>query len=171
VETLLQKFGDKIKGVLTGFDRIVFKGGIRPILFAAGMQNFLAAHGVLNKHDKDWAVAQSAAIVTATGQPHPLAHPELLTRVTQWQDGMRIRHGVDRNSVKLYNEQNVVRVEQTMNNPGAYRVHRHQEGETAPTTKQRLPLRQGIADIPLRAQIMVAGAGFPKCYKLLRASV
>jgi len=60
---------------------------------------------------------------------------------------------VDRNSVKLYNEQNVVRVEQTMNNPGAYRVHRYQEGAMVPTTKQRLPLRQGIADIPIRAQV------------------
>lgn len=378
MDALLHRFGSLIKGCLTGFDRIVFKGGIRPIMFAAGMQQLLATQGVLNKHYKDWALAQSAAIVaaadqyaqatcgrpitylpssqerkealaharqqetgiatgligvwacveacttfrstfdrdrgipqlrtdhsrckhlyfyydhadygfmsirlqtwapfgiqialngrewlrrglqqagcpylvqgnkflhlddyalaqrlldqqldtrwadllagllpqvfptmaatlgegrsyywtlwqsewatdylfenpaavrplmeallrhalltgtadrvlrylgrpvTAAGQPHPLANPDLLTRVTQWQDGLRIRHWVDRNSVKLYNEQNVVRVEQTMNNPKAYRVHRYQEGETAPTTKQRLPLRQGVADIPLRAQI------------------
>lgn len=91
--------------------------------------------------------------VTATGQPHPLAQPDLMTRVTLWQDGMRIRHWVDQNSVKLYNEHNVLRVEQTMNNPGAYRVFRYQEGQQEPTPKQRLPLRQGIADIPLRAQI------------------
>lgn len=91
--------------------------------------------------------------VTAAGQPHPLANPELFTRVNLWHDGMRIRHWVDGNSVKLYNDNNNLRVEQTMNNPGVYRVHRHQEGRPQPLTKQRLPLRKGIADIPIRAMI------------------
>ena len=91
--------------------------------------------------------------VTAAGQPHPLANPELLTRVNLWYDGMRIRHWIDQNSVKLYNELNVMRAEQTMNNPGAYRVFRYQEGCQETTTKYRLPLRKGIADIPIRAKI------------------
>jgi len=91
--------------------------------------------------------------VTADGQPHPLANPELFTRVNQWYDGMRIRHWVDQNSVKLYNQWNIIRAEQSMNNPGAYRVFRYQEGCLEKKTKYRLPLRKGIADIPLRAQI------------------
>jgi hypothetical protein len=51
--------------------------------------------------------------VNSKGQPHPLSNPELLTRTNLWHDGMRIRHWVDKNSVKLYNEQNVLRFEMT----------------------------------------------------------
>jgi hypothetical protein len=91
--------------------------------------------------------------VSADGQPHWLAKPELLTRVQQWYDGMRIRHWVDQNSVKLYNEQNVLRVETTINNPGRFRVYRHTEGQEKTESKKLVPLRKGIADIPLRAQV------------------
>ena len=90
--------------------------------------------------------------VQANGQPHPLAHPELLSRVNQWYDGTRIRHWVDDNSVKLYNEQNVLRAEMTMNNPSAYQVHRLAEGQHE-GPKQRLPLRKGVADIVVRTQV------------------
>ena len=91
--------------------------------------------------------------VRADGQPHPLANPEVLSRVQQWQDGVRIRHWVDHNSVKLYNEQNVLRVEMTMNQPDVYKVYRHAQGEPDDAPKQRLPLRKGVADIAVRAQV------------------
>jgi hypothetical protein len=81
-----------------------------------------------------------------------LSFPEVLTRVQCWQDGARIRHFADNNSVKLYNEQNVLRVEMTMNRPDRFKVYRHKEGrQNAP--KERLPLRKGVADLPLRAQV------------------
>jgi hypothetical protein len=50
MDTFLHKFEGKIKGVLEGFDRIVFKGILRPLCFALGMQTFLRGHGVLNKN-------------------------------------------------------------------------------------------------------------------------
>ena len=90
--------------------------------------------------------------VRADGQPHPLAHPELLSRMKQWYDGTRIRHWVDHNSVKLYNEQNVLRAEMTMNNPSVYRVHRLTEGQQE-GNKRLLPLRKGVADIAVRTQV------------------
>jgi hypothetical protein len=65
VETFLQKFGHRIKGVLTGFDRLVFKGLLRPIAFAAGAQSFLAMRGVLNKDYKEWMLGQTAELVQA----------------------------------------------------------------------------------------------------------
>lgn len=91
--------------------------------------------------------------VYGEGQPHPLSNPELLTRVNLWHDGMRIRHWVDQNSVKLYNEQNVLRFEMTMNNPGKYKVHRHKEGQDKTDPKNFLPMRKGIADIHLRSKV------------------
>jgi len=91
--------------------------------------------------------------VNKEGQPHPLSNPELLTRVNLWHDGMRIRHWVDHNSVKLYNEQNVLRFEMTMNNPGKYKVHRHTEGQDKTESKKLLPMRKGVADIHLRSHV------------------
>ena len=91
--------------------------------------------------------------VSASGQPHPDANPELLTRVNTWHDGMRVRHWVDKNSVKIYNEQNVLRTEMTMNNPAMFRAFRRAEGQKPGTPKKRLTLRKGLADIPLRTQI------------------
>jgi hypothetical protein len=47
MDTLLTKYGEKIKGVLEGSDRIVFKGILKPISFAIGMQMFLSRQGIL----------------------------------------------------------------------------------------------------------------------------
>jgi hypothetical protein len=90
--------------------------------------------------------------VDADGQPHPLAAPEVMTRANRWHEGVRVRHWVDDNSVKVYNEHNVVRAEMTMNNPGMFRVWRPTEGRPR-AAKKRQPLRKGIGDIPLRAQV------------------
>ena len=49
MDTFLHKFESLIKGCLTGFDRIVFKGCLRPLMFAAGAQQFFSRRGVLNK--------------------------------------------------------------------------------------------------------------------------
>ena len=63
MDTLLHKFADKIKGVLEGFDRIVFKGSIRNIAYALGMEKFINMHGVLNKDYKEYVIKQSATII------------------------------------------------------------------------------------------------------------
>lgn len=90
--------------------------------------------------------------VDADGQPHPLAAPEVMARASRWHEGVRVRHWVDDNSVKVYNEHNVVRAEMTMNNPAMFRVWRPTEGKPH-GAKKRQPLRKGIGDIPLRAQV------------------
>jgi len=63
MDTLLNRFITKVKGVITGFDRIVFKGMLRPIMYAGGMEYFLQSHNVLNKDFKAYAMRQSKAIV------------------------------------------------------------------------------------------------------------
>ena len=63
MDTLLQRFKEVVKGVIEGFDRIVFKGVLRPIAYTRGMQSFLYSQNVLNKNYKDWTVNQSAAII------------------------------------------------------------------------------------------------------------
>jgi hypothetical protein len=49
MDPFLQRFAGQIKGVITGFDRIVFKETIRPLTFAEGAMGFLRSRGVLNK--------------------------------------------------------------------------------------------------------------------------
>lgn len=91
--------------------------------------------------------------VRPDGQPHPLADPEILSGAAVWRDGVRVRHWLDGNSVKAYNEHNVLRFETTLNNPAPFRVWRCKEGSPDSADKERLPLRKGVADIPLRAEV------------------
>jgi hypothetical protein len=72
--------------------------------------------------------------------------------VKLWHDGVRVRHWADHNSIKVYNEQNVLRFEMTMNDPSGFRVHRHAEGN--PEGEKKLPpMRKGMADIAVRAMV------------------
>lgn len=91
--------------------------------------------------------------VKANGQPYPNVKPELLTRTNAWFDGIRVRHWNGKNSVKLYNEQNVLRFEMTMNDPSKYKIHRHSENQNLSEPKKYLPIRKGIADINVRAKV------------------
>lgn len=87
------------------------------------------------------------------GQPYALSNPELLTKVGVWHDGTRVRHYVDNNSVKFYNQHNVLRIEMTMNNPQKYLVQRFTENDNKADGKKYLPMRKGIADINPRAKV------------------
>lgn len=115
------------------------------------MDNFLRHALITGTSDR--VLRYMGRPVKANGQPHPLANPELLSRVNLWHDGIRIRHWVDKNSLKLYNEQNVLRIEMTMNNPEKYKIHRHKQGQGDSEPKTLLPMRKGLADIAIRAQV------------------
>ena len=67
--------------------------------------------------------------------------------------GYRVRHYAGKNSVKVYSEKNVLRVETTINNPGAFKINRHKQGEATGGAKQRLPMRKGVADTAARAVV------------------
>ena len=64
MDILWHRYHEKIKGVIEGFDQIVFKGTLRPLIYAAGMQSFIGRHGVLNKDYKDWIGSKSTAIIS-----------------------------------------------------------------------------------------------------------
>ena len=49
MKEFITKFGDRISGVLSGFDRLVFRGHLRGISYVAGMKRYLWANQVLNK--------------------------------------------------------------------------------------------------------------------------
>ena len=74
----------------------------------------------------------------------------LKTTVIDFNEGYRIRHWLGSNSVKMYNEHNILRIESTINDPGAFRAHRRKQGTAQNAPKQLMPLRKGVADTTLR---------------------
>ena len=107
-----------------------------------------------------WITGNSANVLrylgrplTAAGKPHGRSTHEVMSRVLAFHDGLRVRHWVDHNSVKVYNEQNVLRIETTINMPNMFRVYRRAQGQSPKARKELRPLRKGVADIPLRAQV------------------
>jgi hypothetical protein len=73
------------------------------------------------------------------------------------QEGMRIKHSVNGNSVKLYDKAftaagSVLRAETTIHNGSDFRVYRAKEGDPDGPKTWR-PMRRGIADIYRRAEL------------------
>ncbi len=81
---------------------------------------------------------------------------EIVSDFKDRPEGVRIKHRVGVNSVKLYDKQgSVLRAETTMNDPGDFKVFRPKEGEPKgkPAWRQ---LRRGVADLHRRAQVAQA---------------
>jgi hypothetical protein len=68
-------------------------------------------------------------------------------------EGVRVKHELNGNSVKMYDkQQTVLRVETTINDPRDMRVYRPKEGD-AQGSKAWRPLRKGVADLFRRAEL------------------
>ena len=91
--------------------------------------------------------------VRADGQPYQKSNPEIMSRTKNWYDGLRVRHWNGKNSVKFYNEHNVLRFEMTMNDPKKFKIHRHSENQDKTEAKRFMPMRKCIADSAARADV------------------
>ena len=71
------------------------------------------------------------------------------------EEGIRLKHSVNQNSVKMYDKQgSILRIETTLHNPRDLKVYRGTE--TDPQKKRWRPMRKGIADLYRRAQVSQA---------------
>lgn len=82
---------------------------------------------------------------------------EVLSSLKQREEGVRIKHTVNGNSVKLYDKAftalgSVLRAETTIQNGTDFRVFRPKEGEPDGPKSWR-PMRRGIADVYRRAEL------------------
>jgi hypothetical protein len=68
MKKLIERFSNLVKGSITGFDRIVFKGFILPLMAAKGAMNFCRTNGILNKDYKKWMMQQTVCIVETMDQ-------------------------------------------------------------------------------------------------------
>jgi hypothetical protein len=81
--------------------------------------------------------------------------PSVHSNVERQFEGARVKHWVDRNSIKLYDHLNVLRSETTINNPNGFRVYRTSENDPDGAQSWRL-LRLGVADMHRRAEVSQA---------------
>lgn len=95
-------------------------------------------------------------LVPAHGHVHRGFQGEVETALKHRPEGMRLKHYIAGNSIKLYDKHGqVMRVETTLTRPEDFRVYRAPEGK--PRAKKRwMPLRKGVADAPRRAQVSAA---------------
>jgi hypothetical protein len=82
---------------------------------------------------------------------------ELVSDLKHRQEGVRIKHSVNGNSVKLYGKAftvvgSLLRAEATVHNGGDFRVYRPQEGDPEGELAWR-QMRRGIADPHRRAEV------------------
>lgn len=87
---------------------------------------------------------------------HGAFQGEIISDFKDRPEGIRIKHRVGPNSVKLYDKQgSVLRVETTMNNPNGFKVFRPIEGDATGPLAWR-PMRKGISDLYRRVQLSQA---------------
>lgn len=87
------------------------------------------------------------------GKVHGAFRGQIISDFKDRPEGVRIKHRVNANSVKLYDKQgSVLRVETTINNPAGIKVFRPKEGDGRGKRAWR-PLRKGIADLHRRAKV------------------
>jgi hypothetical protein len=94
--------------------------------------------------------------VTLQGHPHGRFAGQVTSDLKHRPEGVRIKHRVDGNSVKLYDKHgSVLRFETTIHQPKDIKVYRAKEGDSS-ETKSWLKLRRGVADLHRRAQVSQA---------------
>jgi hypothetical protein len=90
------------------------------------------------------------------GTVRQLSAAKLQSDLKRRHEGMRLKHALNRNSVKMYDKQEtVLRVETTINDPRDMKVFRTVEGNSR-GGKRWLRLRKGVADLHRRAQVSQA---------------
>jgi hypothetical protein len=93
---------------------------------------------------------------TNQGRVQPAFKGQVISSYKRRPEGVRVKHSVNDNSIKLYDKQgSVLRAETTINNSRDLKVFRHKEGQkSGPKSWQRM--RKGTADLHRRAQLSQA---------------
>jgi hypothetical protein len=89
-------------------------------------------------------------------QPQRCDLAEVLTSYEVRPEGVRVKHWVNHNAIKMYDKQQaMLRVETVINNVNDFKVYRAAEGDENGKKSWR-KLRKGVADLPRRAEVSQA---------------
>ncbi|MBI5091355.1 MAG: hypothetical protein HZB26_02815 [Candidatus Hydrogenedentes bacterium] len=117
-------------------------------------------HGLTTLHSVDTMRFLGRTVSVQNGRVPVRFAGEVVSDVKRREEGVRLKHRMDKNSVKLYDKAytsrgSVVRVETTLNDSSPFRVFRAKEG--APEEQKTWQtLRAGVADLARRAQVSQA---------------
>jgi len=116
-----------------------------PHLIRHGMQN-MSCHQVMRFLGRK---------LPSTGRGHGNFQGEVVSDLKSRPEGIRLKHYVNGNSVKMYDKQgSVLRIETTIIQPRDFKVFRGTEEH--PEAKQWRKLRKGVADMKRRAEVSQA---------------
>jgi len=94
--------------------------------------------------------------VPLSGKIHPRFQGQVLTDLKARPEGIRIKHRVGQNSIKMYDKfGRGLRIETTINQPKSFRVFRRPEGSPDQPKKWRA-LQRGLAHLDRRAEVSKA---------------
>ena len=113
----------------------------------------LLRHGMEHVQSRD-VMRYLGKHVTQTGTGvHGAFAGEVVSDLRERREGVRLKHRVKANWIKMYDKQgSVLRVETVLNDPRDLRVYRAAEGD-ARGAKAWRPLRKGVADVARRAAL------------------
>ena len=95
----------------------------------------------------------------SSGQAHAGFEGELNSRLQHRSEGVRVRHSLNGNSLKMYDKEgSVLRVETTIVRPKEFRIYRAKEGQPKGQKSWRI-LRKGVCDMYRRGQVCRAANG------------
>jgi ribosomal protein L36 len=82
----------------------------------------------------------------------PGLHDDVQSNRRGWEDGVRVKHWVNKNSLKAYDKDSILRVEATVNEPKDFRSYRSAEKKPGGPKRWRI-LRRSVADFYRRAEV------------------
>jgi hypothetical protein len=105
VNEFIQRHGSEVIGVLSGFDRLLFRGTLRSISYVEALEKFLHAHHILYKDFAAFAQdctdqieRHAQAVAKRAGRPYQyIANPSLSKEDLARQ--LALKHGVERGLV------------------------------------------------------------------------
>jgi len=124
----------------------------RDVASLADLYPLLTRHGIETFQSPD-VMRFLGHKLPAHGGVHGQYAGEVVSDLKQRPEGVRIKHRVGRNSLKMYDKFGaVLRVETTLNDPQGLKVLRSKSND-ADGPKEWLPLRKSVADLTRRAEL------------------
>jgi hypothetical protein len=91
--------------------------------------------------------------VPLSGKVHGSLEAQVSSRLRERPEGVRIRHTLNGNWLKMYDKEgSVLRVETTIVRPREFRIYRAEEGDSKGQKSRRI-LRKGVSDMYRRGQV------------------
>jgi hypothetical protein len=118
----------------------------------AGLYPTLTRHGIETFQSPD-VMRFLGHRLPAHGGVHGRFAGEVVSDLKERPEGVRVKHRVDKNSLKMYDKfGTVLRVETTLNDPKGLKVYRTKQDDPE-GPKEWLPLRKSVADLSRRAKL------------------